>query len=69
MGRYIKVKYYFLSTAKLKLNMIYEVQKFGVTLEWTDSLRDAEDAYKDAAFGGVVMYRIVGSNKTTMKRK
>lgn len=49
--------------------MIYEIQKFGVTLEWTQSLREAEDAFKDAAFGGVVFYKIVGSKKTAYRVK
>ena len=49
--------------------MIYEVQKFGVTLEWTQSRREAEDAFKDAAFGGVVLYKIVGSKKTAFMVK
>jgi len=49
--------------------MIYEIQKFGSTLEWTNVLREAEDAYKDAAFGGVKFYKIVGSEKKLVKQK
>jgi len=48
---------------------IYEVKKFGVTLEFGHSLQDAESAFKDASPGEVVMYRIVGSKKHTMRRK
>lgn len=49
--------------------MIYEIQKFGVTLEWTQSLREAEDAFKDASNGGVVFYKIVGNKKTAYRAK
>lgn len=49
--------------------MIYEIQKFGVTVEWTDVLKEAEDAYAKTSFGGVVMYRIAGSEKIVMRTK
>lgn len=48
---------------------IYEVQKFGVTLEWSDSLRDAEDAFKEAANYGVSMYLIQAGKKVLLKSK
>jgi len=48
---------------------IYEVQKFGVTLEWTDSLREAEDAFKDADKYGVKMYLIQNAKKILLRVK
>ncbi len=47
---------------------IYEVQKFGVTLEW-DSFAKAEEAFKDASPGEVRMYRITGTKKVLIKKK
>lgn len=49
--------------------MIYEIKQFGVTLEWTQSLREAEEAFKDTSSGGVVFYKITGSKKTVYKVK
>lgn len=49
--------------------MIYEIQKFGITLEWTQDLHEAEAAFKDTAPGSVVMYQLVGSKKTAIKVK
>lgn len=51
------------------MNTIYEVQKFGVTLEWDGDLRKAQDAFKQASPGEVVFYRIVGSDKHVIDRK
>ena len=48
---------------------IYEVKRFGVTLEWTDSFRDAEDAFKEAGTGGCMLYKIVGSKKILLRTK
>ncbi len=48
---------------------VYEVKKFGVSLHWTDSFTEAEDAYKDASPGEVSLYRIVGSKKILLRRK
>lgn len=38
--------------------MIYEIQKYGVTVEWTNKLSEADSAYKDTGPGGVLMYKI-----------
>ena len=40
---------------------IYEVQKFGVTIEWDKKIGVAESAFKSADPGGVVMYRLDAS--------
>lgn len=49
--------------------MIYEVQKNGVSLEWTNILKDAEDAFKDASPGDVVFYQITEAGKKVYRRK
>lgn len=49
--------------------MIYEIKKFGVTVEWTQSLRDAEEAFKDTSSGGVIFYKIVNSKKSVYRVK
>lgn len=49
--------------------MIYEIQKYGTTLEWTNILKEAEDAFKDAVSGGVVFYKIVGNGKQVYRKK
>jgi hypothetical protein len=49
--------------------MIYEIQKWGVTLEWTRNLEEAETAFKKANWGGVVFYQIKGSQKRAVKAK
>lgn len=48
---------------------IYEVQKFGVTLEWTTSLEEAEAAFKDTSNGEAKLYRIVNSKKHLLRMK
>lgn len=54
---------------KLNMTKIYEVQKWGTTLEWTDKIKTAEEAFKDTSKGGVVLYEIVGSVKRPIKIK
>jgi hypothetical protein len=49
--------------------MLYEIQKFGVTVEWTQDLREAEESYKETQAGGVVFYRIEGSKKKVYRIK
>lgn len=49
--------------------MIFEVKKFGVTLEWTKDIREAEGAFNKAAPGEVVMYKIDGANKYPIRKK
>lgn len=51
------------------MTKIFEVQKYGTTLEWTDKLKVAEEAFKDTSKGGVVFYEIVGSVKRAIKIK
>lgn len=48
---------------------IYEVQRFGVTLEWTDSFTEAEAAFKDAYAGECKLYKIAGSKKILLRMK
>ena len=47
----------------------YEVQKFGVTLFMAPNLREAEDTFKKAERGEVVLYHIVAGKKQAIKRK
>ena len=49
--------------------MIYEIKQFGVTLQWTQDLREAEASFKDTSAGGVVFYKIVNSKKHVYKVK
>lgn len=49
--------------------MIYEVKKFGVTIQWTPDLREAEEAFKEAGPGEVFLYKIVGAKKTAIQAK
>ena len=49
--------------------IIYEVKSFGVTVEWTDSFKEAEAAYKDTAPGECKLYKVVGSNKVLLRAK
>lgn len=51
------------------MNTIYEVQKFGVTIEWDGVFKKAQDAFKQASPGEVVMYKIVGSVKHVIDKK
>lgn len=51
------------------MNTIYEVQKFGVTIEWEGDLRRAQATFKSASSGEVVMYKIVGSVKYVIDKK
>lgn len=48
---------------------IYEIKKFGVTVEWTDNLKEAESSFKDVAPGECVMYKIQNAQKTPIKQK
>lgn len=36
--------------------MIYEIQKFGVTVQWTDRIEEAESAFRQTTPGGVKFY-------------
>lgn len=36
--------------------MIYEVQKFGQTVQWTNKIEEAESAFKQTSPGGVRFY-------------
>lgn len=50
---------------------IYEVKKFGTTLEWDIDVRKAESAFNNAEPGEVVMYRMEpgSSVKKAIRRK
>ena len=50
---------------------IYEVQKFGVTLEYSNDIKHAESAFNQASPEGVVMYRLDQGTqtKTVIRRK
>lgn len=48
---------------------IYEVQKFGVSLEFGFSYSDAAKAFKDASPGEVVFYKISGGIKYPLMKK
>lgn len=61
-------RHHFFQSQSFKMT-IYEVKRYGVTLEWTDSFRDAEDAFKEAGTGGCKLYRIVGSKKILLRAK
>lgn len=37
---------------------IFEVQKYGTTLEWESKISVAESAFNQASPGGVVLYKI-----------
>lgn len=51
------------------MNTIYEVQKFGTTVEWDGNFKKAQEAFKQTSPGEVVMYKIVGSNKYVIDKK
>lgn len=38
--------------------IIYEVQKYGVTLEWENNYKKAESAFVEASPGGVVLLKL-----------
>lgn len=50
---------------------MYDVQKFGVTIEWDTDVRKAESAFNQASPGGVIMYRMEpgSSVKKAVRRK
>lgn len=47
----------------------YEVKKYGVTIEMSSSLKDAEERFKKAQDGDVQMYRITNGVKFLIKTK
>lgn len=47
---------------------MFEVQSNGVTLHWTNNLREAEQAYKESR-STAVLFKFEGSNKKPVKRK
>ena len=55
----------------MKQYPIYEVQKFGVTLEFDKDFRVADAAYKTATPGGVRLFKLDTStgNKTVISSK
>ena len=50
---------------------IFEVQKYGTTIEWTRKLTEAESAFNAASPGGVTLMQIdTGTaNKVILKRR
>lgn len=50
---------------------IYEVQKFGTTLDLDNDIRRVESSFNDASPGGVIMYRMEpgSSVKKAVRRK
>jgi hypothetical protein len=50
---------------------VFEVQKYGTTLEWSSKITEADSAFNQASPGGVAMYKIdLGtSKKTELKRR
>lgn len=50
---------------------IYEVQKYGRTIEWDFSFKKAEEAFKECVPGGVKMYRLsqITGTKAVIQQK
>lgn len=47
---------------------IFEVQRYGKTLEWTTSIKEALAAFKESG-SGTLLFRIVGDNKSIVQEK
>jgi len=55
----------------MKVRNIFEVQKNGVTVQWTDKIAEAQSAFAATTPGRVVMYEIdhATGNKKVVKTK
>jgi hypothetical protein len=48
---------------------IYEVKKYGVTVEWTNRFKDAQEAYKDTDRGECFLIKRVNGVPQLLERK
>lgn len=49
--------------------MIYHLKKFGISLHWTKSYQEVQEAYKDTSLYGVELWAVEGASVKLLAKK